>query len=59
MKPAATFRHATADGPAYFADFLTRTGTPFVELRIDQGQPVRADAAARHLYQRWCMNLRT
>ena len=48
MKPVAIFRHAAADGPAYFADFLRQQGLPFTEIRIDQGQPVpqRADAFA-------------
>ncbi len=46
MKPVAIFRHAAADGPAYLADFLNETGRLFIEIRIDQGQSVPADASA-------------
>ena len=45
MKPIAIFRHATADGPAYFADFLQEAERPFVEVRIDLGHTVPSDAS--------------
>ena len=45
MKPIAIFRHATADGPAYFADFLQEVERPFVEVRIDLGHAVPSDAS--------------
>ncbi len=44
MKPIAIFRHATADGPAYLADFLARQGIPYQEIRIDLGEAVPEDA---------------
>ena len=45
MKPIAILRHAAADGPAYFADFLIEAGQPFTEVRIDQGDVVPSDAS--------------
>ena len=45
MKPIAIFRHAAADGPAYFATFLAQQNLPYREIRIDLGEtvPDRAD----------------
>ncbi len=46
MKPVAIFRFAPTEGPAYFADWLTRQGIPWAEVRIDRGEPVPASPDA-------------
>ncbi len=45
MKPVAIFRHARAEGPGYFADFLDQEGIPRKLIRIDAGDaaPISAD----------------
>lgn len=40
MNPVAIFRHATHEGPGYFADFLDRKKIPWRLVRIDQNDPV-------------------
>ncbi|MBF8301517.1 MAG: glutamine amidotransferase class-I, partial [Acidobacteria bacterium] len=45
MKPVAIFRHVPTEGPGYFATYLDRHGVPWEVIRIDEGEPVPADAA--------------
>lgn len=45
MKPIAILRFTAADGPAYFADFIKATDRPLVEIRIDLGDTVPANAS--------------
>src|SRR5215204_2079215 len=40
MRPILIFRHATHEGPGYFADFLVRCGLSHSLIRIDQHDPV-------------------
>ncbi len=46
MKSVAIFRHVSAEGPGYFADFLDEQGVPWHLIRIDKGDAVPADASA-------------
>ena len=43
MKPVAIFRHLAAEGPGYFATYLTRRNVPWRLVRIDEGEVVPAD----------------
>ena len=45
MKPIAIFRHASAEGPGYLADFLDSRKLPWQLIRIDAAEPVPADAS--------------
>jgi GMP synthase-like glutamine amidotransferase len=40
MKPVAIFRHSPAEGPGYFAEFLTAHAIPWELIRIDEGEAV-------------------
>jgi GMP synthase-like glutamine amidotransferase len=40
VKPVAIFRHASTEGPGYFATFLAQHGIPFELCMIDQGAAV-------------------
>jgi len=44
-KPVAVFRHARAEGPGYFADFLGRRRIPMTLIAVDAGAPVPEDPA--------------
>jgi GMP synthase-like glutamine amidotransferase len=45
LKPVAIFRHAPAEGPGYFADFLDQHAIPWTMIHIDQGDAVPNDAS--------------
>jgi GMP synthase-like glutamine amidotransferase len=45
MKPIAIFRHASTEGPGYFATVLERHGLSWQLTKIDQGEAVPADPA--------------
>ncbi|MGE0558300.1 MAG: type 1 glutamine amidotransferase [Burkholderiales bacterium] len=45
MKPVAIFRHTRTEGPAYFATYLERRNLAYRVIKIDEGEPVPADAA--------------
>jgi GMP synthase-like glutamine amidotransferase len=45
MKPVAVFRHAPTEGPGYFATFLDGHRIEWRLVRLDEGEPVPADAA--------------
>ncbi len=45
MKPVAIFRHAAAEGPGYFADFLHERAIPWQLIRIDAGDAVPQDVS--------------
>ncbi len=40
MKPVAIFRHASTEGPGYFATYLSRLDIPWQVIKIDEGEPV-------------------
>ena len=44
MKPIAIFRHASTEGPGYFAAFLNEHAIPWQLIRIDEGDSVPRDA---------------
>jgi GMP synthase-like glutamine amidotransferase len=44
MKPVAIFRHISAEGAGYFAEFLNQHAIPWVLIRIDEGDPVPQNA---------------
>jgi len=44
MKPIAIFRHATIEGPGYFATFLDEHAVPWQLFEIDAGDTVPNDA---------------
>lgn len=46
MKPVAIFRHTPTEGPAYFATYLEHRSIPYRVIKIDEGEPVPADASA-------------
>lgn len=46
MKPIAIFRHAPAEGPGYFAEFLDAHALSWQLICIDAGEAVPADARA-------------
>lgn len=46
MKPVAIFRHASTEGPGYFATFLSRHGIPWRIIKIDEGEPVPEEPRA-------------
>ena len=46
MKPVAIFRHATTEGPGYFAGFLDECAIPWQLICIDAGDAVPQDAKA-------------
>ena len=46
MKPIAIFRHVPAEGPGYFATYLSRRGIPWRLVKIDEGEPVPGDPRA-------------
>lgn len=46
MKPVAIFRHASSEGPGYFATFLDARQIPWQLFRIDAGDAVPDDARA-------------
>lgn len=46
MKPIAILRFASAEGPGYFAMFLNQHAMPWKLIRIDEGEPVPAQAEA-------------
>ena len=45
MKPIAVFRHSLTEGPAYFATYLDQKKIPYRVIKLDEGEPVPADAA--------------
>ena len=45
MKPVAIFRHLEAEGPGYFATYLTRRDVPWRLVRVDEGEAVPRDPA--------------
>ncbi|HEY6093872.1 MAG TPA: type 1 glutamine amidotransferase [Gallionellaceae bacterium] len=44
MKPVAIFRHAPAEGPGYFADFLDARSIPWRLIRVDAQDTLPEDA---------------
>jgi len=44
MKPVAVFRHAPTEGPGYFATFLDEHRIEWRLVRLDEGEPVPANA---------------
>ena len=46
MKPVAIFRHATTEGPGYFATVLDRHHIPWQVIKVDAGEAVPADPRA-------------
>ncbi len=46
MKPVAIFRHASTEGPGYFAEFLDERGIPWQLIAIDAGDVVPPSATA-------------
>jgi GMP synthase-like glutamine amidotransferase len=46
MRPVAIFRHASTEGPGYFATYLSRHGIPWRIVRIDEGEPHPGDPRA-------------
>ena len=46
MKPVGIFRHSITEGPGYFATFLERRRIPWQLIKLDEGEPVPADAQA-------------
>lgn len=46
MKPVAIFRHAPTEGPGYFATFLDEHRIAWRLVKVDEGEPVPADAGA-------------
>lgn len=46
MKPVAIFRHSPTEGPGYFATYLDARRIPWTLVRLDEGEPVPADACA-------------
>jgi GMP synthase-like glutamine amidotransferase len=46
MNPVGIFRHSITEGPGYFATFLDRHRIPWLLLKLDEGEPVPADARA-------------
>ncbi len=44
MKPIAILRFAAADGPAYFAEFISLAGKSFTEIRVDHGAHIPSDS---------------
>jgi GMP synthase-like glutamine amidotransferase len=45
MKPVAVFRHAPTEGPGYFATFLDEHRIEWRLVRLDEGEPVPANAS--------------
>lgn len=45
MKPVAIFRHATSEGPGYFATYLEQRSIPWQLVALDAGEPVPRNAA--------------
>lgn len=43
MKPVAIFRHASTEGPGYFATYLSRQRIPWQVVKIDEGEAVPDD----------------
>jgi GMP synthase-like glutamine amidotransferase len=43
MKPVAIFRHASTEGPGYFATYLSLHDIPWQVIKIDAGEPVPGD----------------
>ncbi|MEO8386534.1 MAG: type 1 glutamine amidotransferase, partial [Betaproteobacteria bacterium] len=46
MKPVGIFRHSITEGPGYFATYLDHRKVPWRLLKLDEGEPVPADAGA-------------
>jgi GMP synthase-like glutamine amidotransferase len=46
MKPVAIFRHASTEGPGYFATVLDRDHVPWRVIKVDAGEMVPADPHA-------------
>jgi GMP synthase-like glutamine amidotransferase len=46
MNPVVIFRHASTEGPGYFATYLSQHGIPWQLVKIDAGEPVPDDARA-------------
>jgi GMP synthase-like glutamine amidotransferase len=46
MKPVAIFRHATTEGPGYFAEFLDERRIPWYLIALDAGEVVPASVAS-------------
>ena len=46
MKPVAIFRHASTEGPGYFATVLERHQVPWRLIKVDAGEAVPADPRA-------------
>lgn len=46
MKPVCIVRYSVTEGPGYFATFLDRNRVPWALIKIDEGEPVPADASA-------------
>ncbi|TAJ83035.1 MAG: type 1 glutamine amidotransferase [Gallionellaceae bacterium] len=44
MKPIAIFRHTAAEGPGFFAEFLSQHSIPWELIRIDSGDNVPRNA---------------
>ena len=44
MKPIAIFRHASTEGPGYFADYLDSRKLAWRVIEVDQGEPVPKNA---------------
>jgi GMP synthase-like glutamine amidotransferase len=44
MKPVAIFRHAATEGPGYFATYLDRARVPWRVIKVDEGEPIPAEA---------------
>ncbi len=45
MKPVVIFRHASTEGPGYFATFLDMQGIPWHLVKIDENDPLPASIA--------------
>jgi len=46
MKPVAIFRHASTEGPGYFATVLDRHQVPWCVIKVDAGEAVPVDPRA-------------
>jgi GMP synthase-like glutamine amidotransferase len=46
MKPVGIFRHASTEGPGYFATYLDAHRIPWRLVKVDAGEPVPADPHA-------------
>ena len=43
MEPVLIFRHVAIEGPGYFAEFLSRHGTPYRVIAVDEGEGAPTD----------------